>query len=122
MNSLTGSLYLDIRTFTTKDTPMEQHYRQHVIVYDTSYNHKPEGWKGTARVRFSEGVQVRIMSVQEPVAYFRTKEEAEEDIIAVARKWIDRRVETASGPFSAKKKTRPTEAQQVQPGTRNKPV
>jgi hypothetical protein len=94
-----------------EDTPMEQHYREHVIGYDTAYDHKSKQWMGAAQVRFSEGVKVRIVSVPVPATHFETKEEAEQGCIAAARNWIDSRIQSSSsssnaiGPFSRKKKT-----------------
>ena len=84
---------------------MEQHYREHMIVYDTSYDHKATEWMGTAQVRFSEGIKVRIVSVPVPAAHFKSKEEAQEGAILAARKWIDHRLQSSSGPFSSKKKS-----------------
>ena len=89
---------------------MEQHYREHVIGYDTTYDHKSKEWMGAAQVRFSEGVRVRIVSVPVPAAHFQTKEEAEQSCILAARKWVDDRIESSSsssepiGPFSRKKR------------------
>ena len=64
---------------------MEHHYPEHVIGYNTTYDHKSKDWMGAAQVRFSEGVQVRIVSVPVPAAQFKSKEEAEEAAIAAAR-------------------------------------
>ena len=75
---------------------MEQHYREHVIGYDTSDDHKSKEWMGAAQVRFSEGVKVRIVSVPLPAAHFKTKEEAEQGCIAAARNWIDNRTGSLS--------------------------
>ena len=82
---------------------MEQHYRQHVVVYDTSYDDKSKQWMAAAHVRFSEGVKVRIVSVPVP-AHFKTQEDAQEGAILSAREWIDGRLRLASGPFSRNKK------------------
>ena len=87
---------------------MEHHYRQHVVVYDTSYDDNSKRWLGAAQVRFSEGVEVRIVSVPVPAAQFKSKEEAEEAAIAAACSWIDNRIELPSsssptvGPFFQK--------------------
>ena len=89
---------------------MERHYREHVIGYDTSYDHKSKEWMRAAQVRFSEGVKVRIVSVPVPAAHFETKEEAEQGCIAAAHDWIDNRIRSLSsssgpiGPFSRKKR------------------
>ena len=66
---------------------MERHYREHVIGYDTTYDDKSKEWMGTAQVRFSEGLKVRIVSVPVPAAHVKTKEEAEQGCIAAARNW-----------------------------------
>ena len=89
---------------------MEQHYLEHVIGYDTTYDHKSKEWMGAAQVRFSEGVKVCIISVPVPAAHFQTKEEAEQGCIAAARNRIDNRIRSLSsssgpiGPVSSKKK------------------
>ena len=83
---------------------MEQHYREHVIVYDTTFEHKSKEWLGTGQVRFSEGVKVRIVSVPVPAAGFKTKESAEEAAVLAARRWVDHRLDSNNGPFSRKKK------------------
>ena len=74
---------------------MEQHYREHVVGYDTRYDHKSKEWTGTAQVRFSEGVKVRIVAVPVP-GQFKSKEEANEASIAAARNWIDNRTQSSS--------------------------
>ena len=53
---------------------MEQHYREHVIAYDTSYDHKSKEWMGVAQVRFSEGVKVRIVSCPYQLRTFRPRQ------------------------------------------------
>jgi hypothetical protein len=83
---------------------MEQHYREHVIVYDTSYDYKSKEWTGIAQVRFSEGIKVRIEPVPLSAARFKSKEEAEQGTILAVRQWIDRRLDSSSGPFSKRKK------------------
>ena len=89
---------------------MEQHYREHVVGYDTRYDHKSKEWTGAAQVRFSEGVKVCIVAVPVP-GRFKSKEEADEASIAAARNWIDNRTQSSSsspgpvGPFLSKKKS-----------------
>ena len=92
-----------------EDAPIEQHYRKHVVGYDTRYDHKSKEWTGAAQVRFSEGVKVRIVAVPVP-GQFKSKE-ADEASIAAARNWIDNRTQSSSSssgpvaPLSSKRKS-----------------
>lgn len=72
---------------------MEQHYREHVIVYETSQDSKTQTWLGTARVRFAEGTRVHIVAVPGLFDPCKSKEEAQEKIISAARSWIDSRLD-----------------------------
>jgi hypothetical protein len=74
---------------------MEQHYREHVVGYDTRYDHKSKEWTGAAQVRFSEGAKFCIVAVPVP-GQFKSKEEADEASISAARNWIDNRTQSSS--------------------------
>ena len=93
-----------------EDAPMEQHYREHVVGYDTRYDHKFKERTGAAQVRFSDGVKVRIVAVPVP-DQFKSKEEADEASIEAARNWIDNRTQSSSSssgpvaPLSSKRKS-----------------
>jgi hypothetical protein len=79
---------------------MEQHYREHVIVYDTCQDSKTQLWLGSATVRFAEGTRVNVVAIPGPFEPCMSKDEAQERFISAARGWIDSRLDLSRGSAS----------------------
>jgi hypothetical protein len=78
---------------------MVERYRNHLIFAKADQDPKTALWKASGHVQFNEGpLAFRDVWLPKPTVGFRTRRNAEKQMIKEARKWIDDRLVSGDPP------------------------
>ena len=75
---------------------MSFHYRKHLILPTIDQDEATGGWVGKTHIQYTEKLLFHNVSIR-CRGMFRTKTEAEKQVIQEAKEWVDKRLRSEHG-------------------------